>query len=146
MVLSTRRNKGILPAQVAKADRLLGDGFLGWERQADAAWSWSRGDAAVTLYSSNPETHQVRVTFELGSLVARQVRVRAGDRLVAEVQLVPGQQQGVAFDLELPQGRTQLQLLTDAAAVVPGNGDPRSLAFSIRGVRLSAGPASSCQN
>ena len=88
----------------------------------------------------------MRVTFELGSLVVRQVRVRAGDRLVADVQLVPGQQQGVAFDLELPQGRTQLQLLTDAPAVVPGNGDPRSLAFSIRGLRLSAGPASFCQN
>ncbi|MEJ7745177.1 MAG: hypothetical protein WKF61_00160 [Luteimonas sp.] len=125
----------------------LGEGFFGWEG-ADTAhkWSWSKGNASLSLTSRDGISAPVRISMKVATLCPRRVTVGAGTSSKNAV-LQAGQSTTVTLDTVLSSGTSTLPITTTESACSPGTGDPRMLAFSIsdisvtRRTRPQGGPA-----
>lgn len=115
---------------------LLGKGFYKWEGGIDR-FAWSSGDAELWLNNPNKNPINVKLYFEITTLLPRDVIISINRNLQdIKIHLKPGEPQRVTLNLKLVSGKTKLNLKTDIPAQLPGNSDTRKLAFSITNVDL----------
>jgi phosphoglycerol transferase len=96
-------------------------------------WRWSMGDAKLILYNGDSAERTIHLSFNLFSLLKRKVDVLAGSKELFSVSLDPGQPSpSVDLVVSLRPGKNELLFRTDRPGELPGNGDPRKLAFSLR--------------
>ncbi|MEO7013311.1 MAG: hypothetical protein ABI127_03310 [Dokdonella sp.] len=114
-----------------------GRGWFAWEpgKQPHEQAAWSKGNADLVIANPRKSTVQFTVRFKLSTLVPRKVSVSYGAQVLSAPQLVPGAAIEVVAIFDANAGISRLSLTTDAAAQVPGNGDPRLLAFRIEDLR-----------
>jgi hypothetical protein len=96
-------------------------------------WRWSSGDAKLILYNGDPTDRTVHLSFNLFTILGRKVVILAGTKELSSVSLAPGQESSRAdVTVSLRPGKNLLLFQTDGPGELPGNGDPRKLAFSLR--------------
>jgi hypothetical protein len=96
-------------------------------------WRWSDGDAKLVLYNVDSAAKTIHLSFNLFSLLPRKVEVTAGSEKLFSASLDSAQMSARAnLAVSLRPGENVLFFKTDRAGELPGNGDPRKLAFSIR--------------
>lgn len=114
----------------------LGKGFYGWEG-GSGKFVWSSGDADLWLTNPNKTPINAKLSFELNTLLPRKVLINIGDDQKAiEKILQPEEPQLIHIDVNLKPGKTHVQFKTNTPAQLPGNGDPRKLAFSLRNINI----------
>ncbi len=101
-------------------------------------WRWTGGDAALVLRNSRPQALGVSVGFGLRSKDRRTVEIcDAAGRIVWEGILQPGILRSVAIpSVNLPPGDTPWRFVTDQPPIRQSPQDPRSVAFSLRNLRI----------
>ena len=105
-------------------------------------WRWSAGSADVILHNGDALPKQVRLSCGIATLQPRVVEVLSGAETLARAVLDKTNPFGsIEFTTTLQPGPNRLHFRTDAPGAVPGNGDPRSLAFRIQNFRLDYSPA-----
>jgi hypothetical protein len=115
----------VLPAE-------FDDRWTGLEGPYEGNWRWSTGDAGIALYNSSGAPKEVRLTFGLGTIKRRQVALYQQTRELVALALEPEQPaMSVETTVTLQPGKNILEFRTDVPADVPGNGDPRKMAFRI---------------
>jgi len=119
-----------LPAGYASVG--LFEGFpWGWEEGGDNDWSWSSGDARLRMIVAPGRAQRYRVSFELETLVPRNLEAWIDSERVVAVPLVPGSVIPVSFEWT-PRGTvTLIDLKTNVPAVDAGHGDPRRVGFRV---------------
>lgn len=109
----------------------LGDGFFGWEGvDTPHKWSWSKGNASLTIANRGGTPAPARISMKVATLCPRQVTVSAGT-VKQTIMLRAGEGQTILIDAMLPVGSSALTMTTNAPACSPGTGDPRLLGFSV---------------
>ncbi|HSH38665.1 MAG TPA: hypothetical protein VK993_07760, partial [Chthoniobacterales bacterium] len=99
---------------------------------------WSAGDATVVLFNQEPSAKPARVTFAIDVLGTRQVEISTPvNQIVFARKLSSGSLASVAIDLNLTPGENVISFRTDRLGELPGNGDPRPLAFNIQDFAVS---------
>jgi hypothetical protein len=109
---------------------LLNGGW--WDRlEANAEAAWAKGTRSDILLDT-PRIGQPYV-FEcaLSSLCPQNVKVSVEGREIANLDLQPGQESRLRVDLTAEHPTTLLRFVAAHDGRVPGNGDPRRLAFQI---------------
>jgi hypothetical protein len=107
--------------------------WYGFEGNVADHWRWSMGDAGVILHCAPGDSRTVQLAFNLGSMAPQRVEIYRGTEKLYSTALDPGQPPvAVHLTVALAQGRNELSFRTDRPAQLPGNGDPRKLAFNIR--------------
>jgi len=128
----------ILPAALPEPSPELSTDFYGWEGDwKKGAHSWSKGSSTVTF--RNPATAAVTKSyiFRLNSLSKRKVTVVAPS-LTRVVELTPQHPVELApIDLRLAPGPTTVKFETDKPAVPAGDGDTRTITFSLAIIDVS---------
>jgi hypothetical protein len=108
------------------------------EHDRRAGWHWSKGDAAVTLH--NPQSFPLTADLAFGVLThgSRQVSLHVEGREIWKSAFADRVvETATVHGLALPPGDTVLQFTTDQPAKVPGNGDARPVAFSLRNLQVT---------
>jgi hypothetical protein len=118
----------------AAADMALaaapGQGWYGIETHDSGPRIWSRGDAEIMLSNVASARTQCRISLALRTLVPRKVWLMDGTQTLAELALQPGVLAHLVSDIHVDPGKEKrLVVRTDVPAQLPGNGDPRLLAF-----------------
>ena len=100
-------------------------------------WRWSRGPATVILRNPHSFAVTADISFGLRAKDRRTVRVRCGESLLWEGVLQPEERRDATVrGVRLPPGDTLWRFSTDLPSIVPGKGDSRLLAFSLRDLRI----------
>ncbi|MFN2476110.1 MAG: hypothetical protein ABR526_07205 [Chthoniobacterales bacterium] len=108
-------------------------GWYSLEGEREHNWRWSTGDAAIVLYNTDPVPKRVHVSFVIQTLAKRRLEIFADNRSIFDQPFDERHSSGrVDSDLNLLPGKNGIRFHTDAAGQIPGNGDPRSLAFNIQ--------------
>jgi len=119
-----------LPADFASLG--LAEGFpWGWEEGGNDDWSWSSGDARLRLIVAPGRARRQRVSFDVETLVARNLEVSVDGNVVVAVPLVPGRVIPISFEWTARGAVTLIDLKSNLPALDPGNGDPRRLGFRV---------------
>lgn len=115
-------------------------GPLNWshpERDALSSFRWSRGNSTVLIHNPQPFTVVADVSFGLATIDEREASVSVGGTLLWRGALRPAVDNLARISgIELAPGDTVLLFQSDRPAVSVSNGDPRLLAFSVRGLRI----------
>jgi hypothetical protein len=111
---------GLRPASRAALPPAFASGWHSLETLGDQQWRWSSGNAEIILYNVGREPRTVHLS---GALASQQPRAVDATAIGNSVVLAPGE--------------NRLQFHTDVAADLPGNGDPRRLAFSLRNFKVA---------
>ncbi len=118
-----------------------GPGFYGIERSSEHRWSWSAGEATLRLHrlTSVSPNESVRLRFNLHSIVPRNVTVRYGDFVLWKGHLDKPKSPVDIPSFTLTSPSAEIILTSDIPGdVKPGGGDPRSLAFALYDLEISA--------
>ncbi len=108
------------------------------ETGPDSTWRWSEGNASIVLHNEKGRPRTVHLTCELRTNGPRRIVIRTGSQQLYERNfnaIDPGT--SVDLPLPLPSGSMEIQFETDRAGELPGNGDPRKLAFNVRNFRVT---------
>jgi phosphoglycerol transferase len=124
------------------ADPLLPPEFdqnwYGPEGSTAERWRWSMGDAKLILYNAESRPRNVRLAFSLGCVQSRKIEVYAGAARIYAASLDPAQPATpVEMNLSLQPGKNQFNFRSDRPAQLPGNGDLRKLAFSVKNLTIN---------
>lgn len=96
-------------------------------------WRWSDGDATIILHNNESSARQVQIKFALVVSHSQQVAIVAPSGQLYAASLAPGDPpHPVQLAFSIPPGSTALRFDTDRSGQLPGNDDPRKLAFSVR--------------
>lgn len=111
----------------------FGIGWYGFEGTLAHNRRWAAGDAQLTIYSESPRAKQARLSFSLDTLRKRRVTiVDSAQNTIYSTELSPGSAATVeALAITLNGGANELHFVTEVPGAPPGNGDSRSLAFSV---------------
>ncbi len=115
----------------------FGTGFYHEERNPTTRWSWSSGNAQLIVKSKS--TALGELTFRIRTLKKRHVwLVFAGERyLILDPAKLDAE---IRIQLPLTLENNIINFETDTLAELPGNGDPRELAFSLENVEVKLEP------
>jgi phosphoglycerol transferase len=103
------------------------------EANATDNWRWSLGDAQIVLYNQSAQPRDMRLSFSLSSPKPRMVQISSnGKELFAHSFSEVVEAKPVHLVVNVPPGRCKLLFHTDIPAALPGNGDPRRLAFLVQ--------------
>lgn len=112
--------------------------WYGLEGSMGENWRWSSGDATLVLYNTNKVAKSVRVAFGLSTLKPRRVDIFLAGHKISESSLDdPGLRYPTNLEVSLAPGRNTLLFETDGRGEVPGNGDPRKIAFGIHNLKIT---------
>ena len=109
------------------------------ERSRFDYWRWSRGPAEVVLRNPQPFAVVADIAFDLKSSDERKVTVRAAGPQGAVLwsgETVHTLRGVLVPNVRLAPGDTVWRFETDKAALLPSNGDPRKVAFSLRNMEI----------
>jgi len=98
---------------------------------------WTLGDCSLAI--RNPQSFPIvaDVRFRARSVDDREAKVSHDGKVLWHANLVGKiASEAVISDLVLPPGDTVLDFQTDKAPAFPGNGDPRRLSYSVRGLEI----------
>ena len=117
-----------------------GPGFYGVESQADRRWSWSGGEATLTLrrLDQSATPRPIHLSFNLHSLTPREVTVRYG-----KFVLWRGHLQKTLVPVDIPAFTmtgplAELTLVSDLPGeLAPGGHDSRLLAFALYDLKIT---------
>lgn len=109
---------------------LLNEGWWG-RLEADAEAAWAKGPSSDILLDTPRIGRPYVFECALSSLCPQNVKVSIEGREIASLDLQPGQESRLRVDLTAELPTTRLRLLAAHYGQVPGNGDPRRLAFQI---------------
>jgi phosphoglycerol transferase len=105
----------------------------GWsavESNSDDVWLWSTGNASLLLANHGGIARECYLELTLESFaVPRTITLQEGTKKLVEHTLKPGIPTQFSAYLDSSEGHRKLDLLTDQAALSPGAGDSRLLAF-----------------
>lgn len=114
---------------------VYGQGWYGLEGAGNGAsrttWEWSRGNATLEIANPGKVPVSVSLRFTLDSVTSRNVSVRYDDHILDTYNLRSGHDASVTLNVIAKPGGSQIRLVTDAPGKLPGNGDPRKLAFRL---------------
>jgi len=135
------------PAARPVLPELLSDfrkGWYGMEMNKDGASSaWSKGNAAITIDNLSGETLVRYLSFDVMTPRARKLEVRVSGQSLWRTELRPGSWGNARnLRLDLPPGKTVVDLVTDTPAAYAGGKDPRKIAFDIARFHLAKEPSS----
>lgn len=106
------------------------------ERGGSGFWTWSPGDAAITVTNPHRQAAVARFRLMLTSTTPRVVRVVVNDATIWQASVTPRSQiSAVLADVVLQPGENRLGFETDTPAVVVPP-DPRTLAFALHNFRI----------
>lgn len=114
----------------------LGDGWhdLEWQAGTSVRWRWTSGDAALVVENPHHAPLHVVVSFNVGAVDTRDLRVRIDGKLVLETEVEPNTSTCSSTSFELPSGRTKLVFESSRQAqILPGK-DRRQRGFVFRDI------------
>ena len=144
--------EGPPPAEFALAGAALPEGTVGaayrggWhgqEQENGRTWRWSMSrQSELVLANTGREPLEAHVSFSTESLVPRELRlsVRGATVWAGPVAAKPVVTAVQTTDFLLPPGETAVEFTTPQEVSPPGE-DVRPLAYQIRGLLISTGPA-----
>ena len=135
------------PAAGPVLPELLSDfrkGWYGMDTNKDgASFAWSKGNAAITIDNLCGETLVRYLSFDVMTLRARKLEVKVGGQSLWRTELRPGGMGNARnLRLDLPPGKTIVDLATDTPAAYAGGKDPRKVAFGMARFHLAKEPPS----
>ena len=135
------------PAAGPVLPELLSDfrkGWYGMDTNKDgASFAWSKGNAAITIDNLCGETLVRYLSFDVMTLRARKLEVKVGGQSLWRTELRPGSMENARnLRLDLPPGKTIVDLATDTPAAYAGGKDPRKVAFGMARFHLAKEPPS----
>lgn len=107
------------------------------ERSRFDYWRWSRGSAHITLRNPLPFAVVADIGFDLKSNDERLVTVSAGEQVLWSGGTLRTLRGVKLHGVRLDPGDTVWNFETNLPAEFPVNGDPRSLAFSLRNLTIN---------
>lgn len=107
------------------------NGFYGWEGE-HGSFGWTSGNASLKIINNEDQTMYFKLKMKLGTLEHRHVDVYFKGRTIEKIELDPGKLSEVELVIELLPGDNEINFKTNGLAKRPGNGDTRTLAFSIQ--------------
>ena len=112
-------------------------GLYDLETGGDDEWRWSSGDAVVILHNDTAADQTVRVAFEIGTIRPRAIEITVNGQVLLR-STVENDQERAVFNKRvlLRPGSNVIRLETDVPGELPGNGDPRKLAFRLWNFRV----------
>lgn len=112
--------------------------WYGLEGDAIDNWRWSQGDATLVLYNAETTTKPFHLSFHLGTLRPRTVEISSASQKLHTQSLVANETSAsVELTVTLSPGKNEIRFTTDTPADLPGNGDPRMMAFNIKNFRIA---------
>ena len=123
---STQATSGFFGSPILEA------GFDGWEGPVGSL-AWTHGDAEIRLVNGFADAVSSVVEFDVGTLVPRGVSIAVNGQTRFAERLDRGGAQHVRIAFDAQPGVNRLRFATDTPAAQPSNGDPRRLAFFVRG-------------
>lgn len=120
-----------------------GRGWLNKETNAQVGpYYWTEGDSTLTLLNPNPKAVKFRIDWTIFSFQKShtvQLKLNGFSIGQKEVGTTPQQQ---AFEVELPPGRSTLNLTSQEQAlrpsdIIPGNSDTRLLSFALARLKIT---------
>lgn len=119
------------PATTPIGLAVVGEGFFGWEGNADAGrWNWAGrcGDVAVHLPAA--VQGQVRLSLRMETYGARTLAIAVEGRERARATFVHGERRDVLVDVEPAAGLRHVRICSEEPAIQPKR-DSRRLAFRV---------------
>ncbi|QIR75441.1 hypothetical protein [Sulfurospirillum diekertiae] len=114
--------------------------FYGWESNQFGSFGWTSGSAILLLQNNRANNLNCNLAFNVGTLKNRNLKIMFNDKLLRDFFLQPGLNKTVLLEeLRLNPGSNRLSFITDTPGAQPGNGDPRSLAYSIEKMKIICG-------
>lgn len=114
-----------LPAEFAR-------GWHSLEGQTGMDWRWSSGNAEVVLHNPDPARRPLQVSFDIETPQPRIIDLAVnGQRIFHRSLTAEDGRVGVNFPVVFSSPTTLIRFQTDVPGQVPGNGDPRKLAFRV---------------
>ena len=112
----------------------LGKSFYGWEGGV-GVFGWTNGNTIMELTGPGRNRRKYNLKFDVGTIMPRNIKIVQDGIVIHKFQLAQGEVKSINLFLELVTGRHELQIMTDKAAQLPGNGDTRKMAFSISNLK-----------
>lgn len=104
--------------------------FYPWEG-GYGKFRWATNDASID-FLSNIENKKKEISFSLGTLIDREIKLEFNGKVLDTFTLKAGVSKMVKYDLVLDKGNNKLKFITDKPAITPPNSnDTRLLSFSI---------------
>jgi hypothetical protein len=108
-------------------------------------WRWAKGSASMTFRNRSREKVQVVLEFEINSVTARTVELRAGDLRKSPVtkSIVLEPEKGIPIrfgPFELPPGNTMVTFITPEPPWTEPVASSRGLAFAIHNLDAQVTP------
>jgi phosphoglycerol transferase len=108
------------------------------EGTIDANWRWSDGSASVILHNNSRAPANAGVTFRLEAGGARRIAISHSGRELYRRDFSAGDPPAdVILKVPVDAESTELRFVTNRSGEVPGNGDPRKLAFNVRDFKVT---------
>jgi hypothetical protein len=104
---------------------------------------WSEGNSTLTLLNPNPQPVKFKIEWTIFSLQKpRMVQLKLNNFAIGQKEVNPTPEEQ-AFEVELPPGRSTLNLVSPDPALrpsdlIPGSTDTRLLAFAIARLKITA--------
>ena len=107
------------------------------EGTADSNLRWSSGNAAVVVHNDGVAAKTVRASFGLTVARPSHIKISSPEGVLYDDYLEPAVlPRPVALTISAAPGGTTIRFETDPQGELPGNGDPRRLAFNVRDFRI----------
>jgi hypothetical protein len=114
------------------------EGWYGFEGDAVHNWRWSTGNVSLVLHNAEPDTRTVHLQFSLSALKSRRVTIAGPSGTIYEQSLIGGAPpMPVTLTVKLARGENELRFSSDQEAELPGNGDPRKVAYAVHDFEIS---------
>lgn len=119
----------------------LGDGWYSPERSRMEIWCWAREHNVFELVNTGSTPLQIRFSGRLTVIGPRTITLNTANAAPWSSGALMGRNNPFATGTyTLPPGRTQFSFDTDQPGVTGMNGDPRTLAFSVRDLTIEVLP------
>lgn len=109
----------------------LGDGFYGWEHApGQPDWSWSKGNANLTVFNAENGVSQVTLSLKIGVLRPQNLTITDGINKT-HIALQKDLAQDIDLKVTAKPGLSTIHIMTDEPAQTLGKDDPRKLGFAL---------------
>lgn len=106
------------------------NGFYAWEGKV-GSFCWASKNANILWINTDDKPKQVKISFNTGSLISRQITVKHNRKNIDNFTISPGVVSAHSYSILLSPGRNTIEFVTPEPAVKPNEQDTRDLTFSI---------------
>lgn len=107
------------------------------EGDARDNWKWSQGNATLILYNGGQTARQAHLSFSLGTLRRREIKILNGTQELYQASLAENQPpEPVNLMVLLPPGRSELRFRTNEPGELPSDADERRRGFNVRNLTI----------